>query len=319
MGKKMSSRHYLGASFLRLIFRVAGKFVLKLLSRFGVSNRTYDIEGYLVIPKKLISGDRLYHNGDYFIYLDISIPTEFARVFNLFEPDVYQAFSAIVREGDLVVDIGAHKGTYTLLAASKVGQNGRVISFEPDMRTLNCLNKSINVNRYHNIETYNYAVLKGEGEAKLLTHHVQSVRLDLASGGGSIPSDYVYVKAVSLRQFCQEKNIKLINIVKIDVEGTERIILEDLDTDDVTIEYMIVELHKEILPNKMKDINSIFAILSKRYQYIYGFNRQNGLLRKMASPTYFNKVVDSGNIRHILASKYDISPMLLCTGICVKA
>jgi len=275
------------------------------------------MEDYLVIPKKLVSGDRLYHNGDYLIYLDISIPTEFARVFNLFEPDVYQVFSAIVREGDLVVDIGAHKGTYTLLAASKVGQNGRVISFEPDIRTLNCLNKSINVNRYHNIETYNYAVLKGEGEARLLTHHVESVRLDLTSGGGSIPSDSVYVKTISLRQFCQEKNIKLINILKIDVEGSERIIIEDLDTDDITIEKMIIELHKDILP--MKDINSIFAILSKRYQYIYGFNRENGLLRKIENPTYFNRALDSGNLRHILASKYDISPILSCAGICVKA
>ena len=102
----------------------------------------------------------------------------------------------------------------------------------------------------------------------------------------------------------------------MDVEGSERIIIEDLDTDDITIEKMIIELHDEIL--SVKDINLIFTILFRRYLYIYGFDSERVLLRKIANPTSFKNIVGSGNVRHLLTSKYDISSILSCAGILVK-
>jgi hypothetical protein len=41
-------------------------------------------------------------------------------------------FLKALRPGQCVVDIGAHVGFYTVLAAERVGPSGRVIAFEPD-------------------------------------------------------------------------------------------------------------------------------------------------------------------------------------------
>ncbi len=47
-----------------------------------------------------------------------------------------------VREGDVVIDVGAHFGYFTLLFAHLVGESGRVVSFEPTPSTFSVLRKN---------------------------------------------------------------------------------------------------------------------------------------------------------------------------------
>ena len=49
--------------------------------------------------------------------------------------------SKILKEGETFVDIGAHMGYYTILAASIVGEKGKVFAFEPDHRNTLVLEK----------------------------------------------------------------------------------------------------------------------------------------------------------------------------------
>src|ERR1700758_4628848 len=51
-----------------------------------------------------------------------------------------------LNEGDVALDIGAHSGSYTILMASRCGQTGRVVAFEPDpyARELLVKNHSLN-------------------------------------------------------------------------------------------------------------------------------------------------------------------------------
>jgi FkbM family methyltransferase len=43
----------------------------------------------------------------------------------------YRAFAALLKPGDVVFDLGAHIGTYTLTALSRIGPKGCVIAYEP--------------------------------------------------------------------------------------------------------------------------------------------------------------------------------------------
>jgi FkbM family methyltransferase len=54
--------------------------------------------------------------------------------------------AAILREGDVVLDVGAHVGLTVLPAARKVGPTGRVIAFEPGSRTGGLLRRSLALN-----------------------------------------------------------------------------------------------------------------------------------------------------------------------------
>jgi FkbM family methyltransferase len=47
------------------------------------------------------------------------------------EAESYRAFAGMLRQGDVVYDVGAHIGTYTLLALGKIGPAGRVVAYEP--------------------------------------------------------------------------------------------------------------------------------------------------------------------------------------------
>ncbi len=51
------------------------------------------------------------------------------------EVETYRAFVEAIAPGAVVVDVGAHIGTYTMLAAGKVGADGHVIAYEPCAET----------------------------------------------------------------------------------------------------------------------------------------------------------------------------------------
>jgi FkbM family methyltransferase len=50
----------------------------------------------------------------------------------LYESETSQFLGAVLGSGDTFIDVGAHVGYFSMLAAALVGPTGRVISFEPD-------------------------------------------------------------------------------------------------------------------------------------------------------------------------------------------
>ena len=64
--------------------------------------------------------------------LDLNEGIDFAiYLMGAFEPETVRAYGAIVRPGMTVLDIGANVGAHTLHLARLVGDEGRVIAFEP--------------------------------------------------------------------------------------------------------------------------------------------------------------------------------------------
>ena len=72
-----------------------------------------------------------------------------------------------INEGDVVLDIGANIGYYTLLAARLVGPTGQVIAFEPDQTNFALLRKNVEANGYRNVVLVNKAVSDHNGTAEL--------------------------------------------------------------------------------------------------------------------------------------------------------
>src|SRR6267378_3778756 len=65
----------------------------------------------------------------------------------LYEPEVWRHVMSSVRNGDVVVDVGAHFGLYTVALALRVGQTGHVIAFEPDAANYEALRLHLKLNR----------------------------------------------------------------------------------------------------------------------------------------------------------------------------
>jgi hypothetical protein len=59
------------------------------------------------------------------------------------------------KQGDIVVDVGAHMGKYTIIASKRVGANGKVIAIEAHPGNYEMLNRNIKLNGLTNVTTLN--------------------------------------------------------------------------------------------------------------------------------------------------------------------
>ena len=64
------------------------------------------------------------------------------------EPGLYSVMKETIREGMVVIDVGANVGTYTLLALRQIGSRGMVLSYEPTPRAFDILKNNVQVNAF---------------------------------------------------------------------------------------------------------------------------------------------------------------------------
>jgi FkbM family methyltransferase len=151
------------------------------------------------------------------------------------EDEIIELFTA--KEGDIVVDVGAHMGRYTIISSKRVGPNGKVIAIEAHPDNFEMLNRNIKLNKLTNIIPLNYAVYSKETKLKLYLpdeelgytmHH--STMLNYVSTKYKIETEgkYVEVNANTLDNLLFQQQQKQngishenINWIKIDVEGAE--------------------------------------------------------------------------------------------------
>lgn len=97
-------------------------------------------------------------------------PAAGGKVLRLFlgtyEPEQTSLFRRQVREGDVVFDIGANAGYYTLLAAQQVGRRGKVVACEPDPGIAAFLRRHVEANRLANVTVVQSAVGAESGVAR---------------------------------------------------------------------------------------------------------------------------------------------------------
>jgi FkbM family methyltransferase len=130
-----------------------------------------------------------------------------------YESEKQKAFIKQIKLQDIVYDIGAHVGFYTLLASKLVGDRGKVYAFEPLPRNIFYLKKHISLNKLKNVEIIEAAVSDKEGEENFLEGDSYTSKLD---SRGSFT-----VKTISLDNLIKNKKILPPNVIKIDVEGAE--------------------------------------------------------------------------------------------------
>ncbi len=132
-----------------------------------------------------------------------------------------------------VIDIGANKGIFTLVAA-KLVPDGKVISFEPASINYGTLKKNIAVNKFNNIVLYKMALGNIDGETILFTptgdykdgtknEGIYSVYEKYADGGSS-PGEKI--KLNKLDNILPSLSLKKISLIKVDAEGSEYEILK---------------------------------------------------------------------------------------------
>ncbi len=128
-------------------------------------------------------------------------------------------FEKNIHLGDTVIDIGAHIGYYTLIAAKKVGPTGKVYAFEPLLKNFKLLKKNVQVNGYINVIAVNKAVSNRNGTSKLFLSREDNFgdqRIYDPEGNRSS----ITIGTVRLDSYFKNKDQK-INMIKMDIQGAE--------------------------------------------------------------------------------------------------
>jgi FkbM family methyltransferase len=127
-----------------------------------------------------------------------------------------------LKRGMTVLDIGAYYGLYTLTARTRIGQQGRIVAFEPSPFQRKRLKWNLRINRCHNVEVESQAVGGIKGEQTLFSIRGESAgyaSLRQPEVGGSV--DPIVVPVTTLDAYLQQRDISAVDFIKVDVEGGE--------------------------------------------------------------------------------------------------
>lgn len=131
-----------------------------------------------------------------------------------YEYEKQKLFVQKVGIGDIIYDIGAHVGFYTMLAAECLGPSGKVLAFEPVPRNVAFLKRHISLNGYSNVTVIEAAVSDRSGTASF---HMSG---DDHSAGHLATSGQFYVQMVTLDELTEE-GMPIPDLIKMDIEGGE--------------------------------------------------------------------------------------------------
>jgi FkbM family methyltransferase len=134
-----------------------------------------------------------------------------------------QLLGSLVREGDTVLDVGAHVGTHTVFLARCVGAAGRVLAFEPQRPLFELLCANVALNGLWHARPHHAAVAGNAGS-------VVVPELDLDTpfnfGGVSLDPELGARRGETVPVLrIDDLELEDLALVKIDVEGMEKEVL----------------------------------------------------------------------------------------------
>ncbi len=188
-----------------------------------------------------------------------------------YEPFVIDIAQKYLKQGDIVLDIGANIGYFTLTFAKIVGPTGKVYAFEPNSENMNILKKNVEVNGYTNVIFIEKAVSNKNGKLRLYLSDDSSTRHSVHKNE-YCGSSFIEIDAVKLDDFFDVG--QKVHFIKLDVEGAEFDALQGMsrllgDNEKIS---MITEFTPTFLQNVNVNPGIFIDFLQKEGFQIYHAN-----------------------------------------------
>ena len=139
--------------------------------------------------------------------------------------------------GDIVVDVGAGIGSEINLFSRLVGPAGHVYAIEPHPTTFQWLTRRCEASGLTNVTTVQAAIADRSGRVIVSDKaHSEENRLVDSDSGHPVP-------AMTLDSFVQEHGIDRVDLLKMNIEGAERLAVRGMDGCIPIIFAMAIECH----------------------------------------------------------------------------
>lgn len=205
-----------------------------------------------------------------------------------FENDIYLPVLNHIdfNNGDVVLDIGAHIGTFSIMLNHVAKKDIKVFCFEASKETHHVLKTNVDSNNISNIEPLNMALTGLDQDTLKLYYDVEQ-----GNWGHSVVHDFgggfEEVENVTLHAFLKDKEVERVKLIKFNCEGAEIGIIMNTPLDDLKrIDNIVLLYHFDLtegytldqLKKKLQDSGFDFFSLptAKERGWIVG-SREKGV------------------------------------------
>ncbi len=175
----------------------------------------------------------------------------------------------VLKPGDIIFELGANIGYYSLLESKLIKETGKIFAIEPELENFNLLKRNIDLNNIKNVEVFNIAISNENGNSKFYVTKDSNLHSMYKPRSGDYKE--VIIETRTVDKFLENKG--KINFLRMDIEGYEYQALKGMqetlkNNKDLSL---FIELHtsrvgmkkaRELL-NNLKSYNfEIFALIT---------------------------------------------------------
>lgn len=212
------------------------------------------------------------------------------------EEAVLERVLRAIEPGDVFFDIGANTGIYSIFAGLREPES-EVCAFEPHQSSLNVLRKNLQHNGLNNVETYCLPLSDTDGlvqfelpKSSTPSHGTGAIETDSSQGGVALPTK-------PGDELIRSGALPAPNIVKIDVEGAEKLVIEGLSETlaDEQCRVVYCEVHEpsEVSRPSVDDFGSSVSDIESRL-HSFGFKTERLASADRRTPLFASKPESSG-------------------------
>jgi FkbM family methyltransferase len=237
--------------------------------------------------------------------LDLNEGIDFSiYALGVFERSTVMTYRRLVCPGDVVLDIGANIGAHTLHLARLVGNEGRVLAFEPTLYAFNKLQRNLALNAdIASRVTVEQIMLTDRADETMEVEVYSSWPLD---GGRGLhakhlgrPEALTGSRTERLDDYLTNAGIKRLDFVKLDVDGFECHVLGGgLTALKMFRPVILMELSPYVLSERGRSSAQLVSILK---QAGYSLFRLDGKTELPDDAGLLQKLVPDGSSLNVIA------------------
>jgi FkbM family methyltransferase len=172
-------------------------------------------------------------------------------------------YTTYLKPGDIVVDVGANIGLISLYSALLVKENGSILSVEPNPETYYYFTKNIGLNNVKTIKPVHAALGSHESSGFLDENSFDDCQVSI-SEKGSTKIDIIPLDSLT-------ENLDKIDLLKIDVEGFEKFVLEGATKSLNRTQCIVFESYEEHFSRYGYSCTDVFSLLKSANFLLFRF------------------------------------------------
>jgi FkbM family methyltransferase len=170
----------------------------------------------------------------------------------------------LLRPGMTFADVGANWGYFTLLAATRVGPTGRVVSLEPEPRLFAMLQANVARNGFDHVLPRQVAAADRVDMLHLAAFDEQTEKWGISHLVTQANQRTIAVPTVPVDGLLDELGVGNVDLLKLDIEGAEELALRGMASGLSRHRYrmILLEVHPTLLAERGQTVANVLSLLT---------------------------------------------------------